>query len=114
MTGCGWSWVAGVKLWLVVGGGDKSIADRGWWRRNYAWSWIVAGGGGKIIAGSGSLYDSVMPLFQKHLEPVFFTTSLRRWNLHNSGNVIFTIDIVFSESEWLFHMVNGLSLISHG
>ena len=107
--------MAGVKLWLVVGGGDKSMAGRGWWRRNYAWSWVVAGGGGKIITGSGWLHDSVMPLFQKHAEPVFLATlSLRRWNLLNSENVIFTIDIVFSESEWLFHMVNGISLISHG
>ena len=113
MVGRGWMWVVavkndwlwvvvggGVKLWLVVGGGDKSMADRGWWQRNYAWSWVVAGGGGKIMPGSGWLHDSVMPLFQKHAEPVFLTTlSLRRWNLLNSGNVIFTIDIVFSESE---------------
>ena len=40
-----WLWVAGVKLWLVVGGGDKIMADRGWWLRNFAWSWVVAGGG---------------------------------------------------------------------
>ena len=73
------------------------------------------GVGGKIIAGSGWLHDSVMPLFQKHAEPAFLTTlSLRRWNILNSGNVIFTINIVFSESEWLFHMVNGILLISHG
>ena len=48
MAGCGWSWVVGVKLWLVVGGGIKIMAgcgellpDRGWWRQNYGWSSVV-------------------------------------------------------------------------
>ena len=70
MAGGGWSWVAGVKLWLVVGGGDKIMADRGWWwRRNYAWSWVVVGVGGKIIAGSVWLHDSViMPIFFKNMQ----------------------------------------------
>ena len=35
MADCGWSWMVGVKLWLVVGGGDKIMAGRGW-------SWVVA------------------------------------------------------------------------
>ena len=54
-----------VKLWLVVGGGDKVMADRRWRRQNYTWSWVVVGVGGKIIAGSGWLHNSVMPLFSK-------------------------------------------------
>ena len=49
----GWLWVVEVKLWLVVGDGDKIMADRGWRRRNYAWSWVVVGGGGKIMASRG-------------------------------------------------------------
>ena len=36
MAGCGWSWMAGVKLWPVVGG-DK----------------IMGGGGGEIMPGLG-------------------------------------------------------------
>ena len=37
MAGCGRSWMAGVKLWLVVGGGDK----------------IMGGGGGEIMPARG-------------------------------------------------------------
>ena len=29
------------------------MAGRGWWPQNYCWSWVVVGGGGKIIAGRG-------------------------------------------------------------
>ena len=29
---CGWSWVVGVKLWLVVGGKIMLVmGGRGWW-----------------------------------------------------------------------------------
>ena len=45
--------MVGVKLWQLVGGGDKIMADRGWRRRNYAWSWVVVGGGGKTMPGRG-------------------------------------------------------------
>ena len=45
----GWLWLAGMKLWLVVGGGIKIMAGcsellpgRGWWQQNYGWSWVVA------------------------------------------------------------------------
>ena len=120
MVGRGWMWVVAVKndwLWVVVGGGGEIMVGRGWWLRNFAWSWVVAGGGGKIIAGSKWLHDFVMPLFQKHAEPVFLTMlSLSRWNLLNSGNVVFTIDIVFQNLNgyfsWLmvfrsFHMVSN-------
>ena len=31
------SWIVAVKLWLVVGGGGKTMAG-------YGWSWIVEGG----------------------------------------------------------------------
>ena len=40
------SWVVALKLWLVVG-------EHGWWQRNYSWSWVVVGGGGKIMANRG-------------------------------------------------------------
>ena len=36
MVGCGLSWMVEVKLWLVVGGGGKVMAGRGW-------SWLLAG-----------------------------------------------------------------------
>ena len=51
MAGCGWSWVVGVKLWLVVGDGDKIMVDRGWCWRNYAWAWVVVGSSGKNKTG---------------------------------------------------------------
>ena len=88
MAGCGWSWVAGLKLWLVVG-------SHGCWQQSYSWQWAFA----QFCNAS----------FFKNMQNV-----VRRWNLLKSGNVIFTIDIVFSESECLFHMVNSISLISHG
>ena len=43
-AGCGWSWVLGVKLWLVVGGDRELMPGRGWWRQNYGWSWVVVDG----------------------------------------------------------------------
>ena len=64
-------WVAGMKLWLVMGGGDKTMADRGWWCRNYAWSWVVMGVDSKVIAGSGRLHNSVMPLFSKTCKTLY-------------------------------------------
>ena len=48
--------MVGVKLWLVVGGGDKIMADRGWWWQNYTWSSVIVGGGSKIMAGRGCLW----------------------------------------------------------
>ena len=42
--GRGCSWMAAVKLWLVVGGGRDTMAGRGW-------SWVVVGNGGKVMAG---------------------------------------------------------------
>ena len=41
MAGCGWLWVVGVKIWLVVGGCRKIM------------SWLVVGGGGKTMSGIG-------------------------------------------------------------
>ena len=52
-----------MKFWLVVGGGDTIMTDRGWSRRNYAWSLVVVSGSGKIMAGCGWSHDLVMPCF---------------------------------------------------
>ena len=41
MAGCGWLWVVGVKIRLVVGGCRKIM------------SWLVVGGGGKTMSGIG-------------------------------------------------------------
>ena len=60
MAGQQWLWVVGVKLWLVVGRGDKSMADHGWWQQNYAWSWVVVGDGDKIMDGHGWSHDLLM------------------------------------------------------
>ena len=53
----GWLWVVVVKLWLVVGSGDKIMADPGWlwvvaaklWLvmdgcHGCRWLWVVVGG----------------------------------------------------------------------
>ena len=42
MAGCGWSCGVGVKLWLVLGGGNEIMTGR-----------VVVGGGGKIMADRG-------------------------------------------------------------
>ena len=42
--------MVGVKSRLAVGGGDKIMADHGWWRRICTWSWVVVGVSGKNMA----------------------------------------------------------------
>ena len=44
MADCGWSWMVGVKLWLVVDGGSKIMAGRGWSRVVVTKLWLVVGG----------------------------------------------------------------------
>ena len=56
MAGCGWSWMVGMKLMLVVGDGGKIMAGHGWWQQNYTWSWVVVGDGSRIILGRGWLW----------------------------------------------------------
>ena len=34
-------------------GGGEEIAGPGWWWQNYGWSWMVVGGGSKIMASRG-------------------------------------------------------------
>ena len=41
MAGCGWSWVVSLKLWLIMGRGDKIMVDCGWYQQNCSWSWMV-------------------------------------------------------------------------
>ena len=63
--------MVGVKIWLVVGGGRKIMAGRGWWRQNCLvlgnrgwwqqnndWSWVVLDGGVKlwlVVGGGGKI-----------------------------------------------------------
>ena len=42
-----------MKLWLVLGGGNKIIAGCGLWQGNYGWSLMVVGGDSKIMTGFG-------------------------------------------------------------
>ena len=44
MGGCGWTWVVGVKLWLVMRGGSKIMAGHRWWQQNYGWLWVFLDG----------------------------------------------------------------------
>ena len=53
MADCGWSWMVGVKLWLVVDGGSKIMAGRGWSRVVVTKLWLV-------VDGRGWLHELVM------------------------------------------------------
>ena len=55
MVDCGWSWVVGMKLWLVVGGGGELMPGCGW-------SWVVAAKLWLVVDGRGWLHDLVMPI----------------------------------------------------
>ena len=49
MAGRGWSWVLGMKLWLVVGVEDEIMAGRGW-------SWVMAAKLWLVVSGRGWLW----------------------------------------------------------
>ena len=64
MAGCGWSWVVGMKLWMVIGGGSKIMAGRGWWQQNCGWLGVVVG-------GRGWSHNLVMPLLNSAMLALF-------------------------------------------
>ena len=53
-VGCWWSWVVGVKLWLVVGGGGELKPGRGW-------SWVAAAKLWLFVGDRGWSHDLVTP-----------------------------------------------------
>ena len=56
MAGCGWSWVIGVKLWLVFGGGGKIMAEA-------VKLWLIVGDGGELMPGRGCSWVVVAKLW---------------------------------------------------
>ena len=50
MAGCGWLWVFGVKLWLVVGAGGEPMPVRVWSRGM---------GGRGVVDGSSSIIAGI-------------------------------------------------------
>ena len=66
MTGCGWWQQNYGWLQMVVGCGSRIMAGCGLWQENHGWSsWVIVGGGDKFMADCRLLW--VVTQFSKFL-----------------------------------------------